>query len=162
MRLQKPGKSPADKSEETELTETEMTEEEEQQREQAEELEKNVAQTLAAMQERIQDPATSAKQRQELEQKARELQEFLDQMKQNPLPPDQWSQIAESDQMKAILKALARGDDLPDEQWNKLLSTLGDGLWQVGGRTLPEDYRKSIEQYQERIRRLVNTADPEE
>jgi hypothetical protein len=57
--------------------------------------------------------------------------------------------------MKEAVKALANANNLPAEQWNKLISTLDDGLWQVGGRTLPEDYRKSIEQYQERIRKLT-------
>jgi hypothetical protein len=83
-------------------------------------------------------------------------------MDRDRLPPEEWNQIAKSAQMKAILKALARGDGIPDEQWNKLLSTLGDGLWQTGGRTLPENYRKAIEQYQERIRRLMNSVDQNE
>jgi len=139
-----------------------MTEEERQDREQAEKLEQNIAQALAAILERIQDPAMSPAEKRKLEQMAGNLQQVLDKMKDNPLPPDQWNQIAESDQMKAILKSLARGDGIPDEQWNKLFSTLGDGLWQVGGRTLPEDYRKAIEQYQERIRKLMNTVDQEE
>jgi hypothetical protein len=162
MRLQKPGKKPTAGHETQDPPETELTDEERQDREQAEKLEQDIAQALAAIMERAQDPAMSPAEKRKLEQMAGNLQQVLDKMKENPLPPEQWNRIAESDQMKVILKSLARGDGIPDEQWNKLFSTLGDGLWQVGGRTLPEDYRKAIEQYQERIRRLMNTVDQEE
>ncbi len=60
----------------------------------------------------------------------------------------------EADQAKAALEALANGESLPMNR-DKLMSKLDDGLGQVGGRTPPEDYRRAIEQYQERIRRLT-------
>ncbi|HSG71168.1 MAG TPA: hypothetical protein VLA12_12175, partial [Planctomycetaceae bacterium] len=50
---------------------------------------------------------------------------------------------------------------IPDQQWNKILSTLNEGLWQIRGRTPPEEYRKSIEQYQDQVRRLIDgTPEP--
>ena len=44
------------------------------------------------------------------------------------------------------------------------MSSLDKGLWQVKRRTLPEDHRAAIEQYQEQIRRLINlgAADDDE
>ena len=68
------------------------------------------------------------------------------------------TRVAEFERKKEVLKAVARGERIPDEQWNKLLSKLDDGLWQVGGRSLPEEYRKAIEQYQEQIRKLTNSG----
>ncbi len=60
-----------------------------------------------------------------------------------------------------MIEALAADKTLPDVQWNRILSSLDDGLWQVRRRTPPEQYRKAIEQYQERIRRLrsLETSD---
>ena len=49
----------------------------------------------------------------------------------------------------------AAGEPLPDTQWNRILSSLDTGLWQVRRRTPPEEYRRAIEQYQERLRRLT-------
>ncbi|HUQ71591.1 MAG TPA: hypothetical protein VM165_18830 [Planctomycetaceae bacterium] len=154
MRPPKPGSKPPEKPE------NELTEEERQQRAEARELEENLARTLAALKERANDPSTSAEERRKLEQRTEDLQRMLDQLGEGGVPDDLWNRIAESEQTHAMLKALARGEGVPDEQWNKLVSTLDDGLWQVGGRTPPEAYRKAIEQYQERIRRL--TSDDED
>jgi hypothetical protein len=162
MRLQKPPKKPIGGPENPDPPETELTDDERQERDKAEEQEREMAELLTSIRERAADPSMSPDEKRKLEQAARNLQQVLDRMTRDQLPPEEWNRIAESDQMKAILKSLARGDGIPDEQWNKLLSTLGDGLWQAGGRTLPEDYRKAIEQYQERIRRLMNTVDQNE
>lgn len=162
MRLQKPPKKPVAGPENPDPRESELTDDEQQERDKAQEQEREMAQLLASIRERATDPSMSPDEKRKLEQAAENLQQVLDKMNRNRLPPEEWNRIAESDQMKAILKSLARGDGIPDEQWNKLFSTLGDGLWQAGGRTLPEDYRKAIEQYQERIRRLMNTVDQNE
>jgi hypothetical protein len=162
MRLQKPPKKPVAGPENPDPPETELTDDERQERDKAEEQEREMAELLTSIRERAADPSMSTDEKRKLEQSAKNLQQVLDRMNRDQLPPEEWNRIAESDQMKAILKSLARGDGIPDEQWNKLLSTLGDGLWQAGGRTLPEDYRKAIEQYQERIRRLLNTVDQNE
>jgi hypothetical protein len=63
--------------------------------------------------------------------------------------------MARSDQMRAILRAAALGEPLPASQWNRIVSSLDDGLWQVRRRTPPEQYRRAIEQYRERIRKLM-------
>ncbi len=157
MRQEKPRKKPGPSPETSDDQEQEPTEAEQQDREKTEELERNIAMALAAVKERAKRPALSAEEKRKLEQTAANLERLLDEMNQNSKPSEQWNRIAESDQMQAILKALSRGDGIPDEQWNKLFSKLGDGLWQTGGRTLPDDYRKAIEQYQERIRKLMNT-----
>jgi hypothetical protein len=94
-----------------------------------------------------------------LEQIAENMRRMLDQVGQ-PTPDAQaWDELAQSDQAKEILQALARGEAIPDQQWNKLLSTLEDGLWQVRGKTPPADYRKAIEQYQDHIRQVLNTEE---
>jgi hypothetical protein len=84
----------------------------------------------------------------------------LDQMRQQltnrQINDQQWQKMVRSDQMQAILRAAAKGEPLPDSQWNRIMSSLDDGLWQVRRRTPPEEYRPAIEQYQERIRRLMN------
>jgi hypothetical protein len=147
-RLEKPGKKPAAETENQDPPETELTDEERQDREKAEEqaaeLERDLAKALAAIKERAQDPALSPADKRKLEQAAGNLQKLLDQMNQNALPPEQWNRIAETDQMKAILKALSRGDGIPDEQWNKLFSTLGDGLWRWAGARCPKTIARPL------------------
>lgn len=118
-------------------------------------MREKLEQALADVQRQLQDPQTTPEQRRTLEQTAANLQQMLEKMQDGAASLKEWEQMVESDSAKATLRALARGQAVPDEQWNKLLSTLGDGLWQVRGRTLPEDYRKAIEQYQDRIRQLT-------
>lgn len=135
----------------------EMTEAERQERENATDLQEMLEKSLASIRERAEDAQTSEEQRRQLENMAQNMQRMLDQAsEQNPDARD-WERIAESDQAKAILRALAKGEAIPDDQWNKLLSTLDDGLWQVRGKTPPEVYRRAIEQYQDRIRQLMTT-----
>ncbi|QDU38065.1 hypothetical protein Mal4_23850 [Maioricimonas rarisocia] len=135
----------------------EMSEEERQQLAKAEDMKQMLEKSLQQIQEKAADPATSAEQRRRLEEMARNLQRMLEQMGQPNADADAWERIAESDRAKEVLQALARGEAIPEEQWNRLLSTLDDGLWQVRRRTPPEDYRKAIEQYQERIRQLTES-----
>ena len=122
-------------------------------------MEEDLKKTLAALLERAKDPGTPPADRRKLEQMARDLQRTLNEMSKEPNPEKRWKLMTELEKSKAILKSVARGERIQDEQWNKLLSTLDDGLWQVGGRSLPEEYRKSIEQYQERIRRLTGDGE---
>lgn len=88
----------------------------------------------------------------------KDLQRLLDEIRKEPSADNRWKMVAEFESKKSVLKAIAKGERIPDEQWNKLLSKLDDGLWQVGGRSLPEEYRKAIEQYQEQIRKLTNSG----
>lgn len=114
--------------------------------------------TLAMLKERTDDPSKPAVDAQRIEQLTKDLQRILDQMRKEPNAENRWKMVAEFERKKEVLKAVARGERIPDEQWNKLLSKLDDGLWQVGGRSLPEEYRKAIEQYQEQIRKLTNSG----
>ena len=84
------------------------------------------------------------------------LAQMLQEAREGGLSRDKWVELANADEMKAMMEAFAKGLPIPDSQWNRLLSTLDTGLWQVRGRTPPEDYRKPIEQYQDLIRRVLN------
>ena len=147
-----------EKKQEIEKPESEMTEEERKDREKAREMQETLEKSLASIKEKIDDPKTSAEQRRKLEEMAANMKRILDQSDGNPDSSDEWERIVESEKANETLKALASGEKIPDSQWNKLLSTLDDGVWQVGGRTPPEDYRKAIERYQERIRQLMSTV----
>jgi hypothetical protein len=135
----------------------EPTEQEREQMAKEQEMQDMLARSLASIEERAKDPQASPQERRKLEQMAENMRRMLDQAEQTAPDPQAWEKLAEADQAREILQALARGETIPDQQWNKLLSTLEDGLWQVGGRTPPADYRKAIEQYQDRIRQLMNT-----
>jgi hypothetical protein len=136
-----------------EKPEEELTEEEREQRAQERQMEEDLTKALASVKERAKDPSQTDEERRKLARMAKEMQRSLDQKDRQT--DETWDSLESSQAMKEAVKALANANNLPAEQWNKLISTLDDGLWQVGGRTLPEDYRKSIEQYQERIRKLT-------
>lgn len=138
--------------------EEEMTDEERAQRAEAKEMQDLLEKSLASIREKIDDPNTTPEERRQLEQTAENLQRMLDQAGGRTADAEEWERIAEADQAKAVLQALAQGKPIPDEQWNKLLSTLEDGLWQVRGKTPPEEYRRAIEQYQDRLRQLTGTT----
>ena len=112
--------------------------------------------TREMLSETTQDPSSKPVNSQRIEMLTKDLQRLLDQMRKEPSADNRWKMVSEFERKKEILNAVARGEQIPDEQWNKLLSKLDDGLWQVGGRSLPEEYRKAIEQYQEQIRKLSN------
>jgi hypothetical protein len=114
--------------------------------------------TLVMLKETKQDPSTATVDSQRIEMLTRDLQRLLDQIRKEQGADNRWKMVAEFERKKDVLNAVARGERIPDEQWNKLLSKLDDGLWQVGGRSLPEEYRKAIEQYQEQIRKLTNSG----
>lgn len=122
-------------------------------------LQDQLAKSLAAIEEKSKDPKTSPQERRKLEQMAESMRRTLEQVGQPSPDAKAWEELAKADQAREILQALARGEPIPDQQWNKLLSTLEDGLWQVRGKTPPADYRKAIEQYQDHIRRLMNTEE---
>lgn len=138
--------------------ESEMTEEERRERQKAKEMQETLEKSLASIKEKIEDPKTSEEQRRKLEEMAGNMKRILDQQADDPESAGAWERIVETEKANEMLKALASGKKMPDSQWNKLLSTLDDGVWQVGGKTPPEDYRKAIERYQERIRQLMSTV----
>lgn len=145
-------------ADETEKPDDELTEEERQERERAQQMQETLEKSLASIREKIEDPQTTEEQRRKLEEMAANMQRLLEQSPDDSDSSAEWERIVESQKAEETLKALASGQKIPDSQWNKLLSTLDDGIWQVGGRTPPEDYRKAIERYQERIRKLMSTV----
>lgn len=149
-------------SEEPPKQERPMTEEEKKQLAEAKDMQQmlkdQMQQTMEKLQEKADDPNTPEAARRQMQEMAQRMNQALEEMKKEQSSAQMWQQIVEADQAKAALEALAKGESLPDEQWNKLMSKLDDGLGQVGGRTPPEDYRRAIEQYQERIRRLTGAA----
>lgn len=136
----------------------EMTDEERQEQALAEKQQQQLAAALAQVQKQLKDPQASPQQHEQLQKIEQQLQRALQSAQESPGSHRRWQQLTEADQAQAALQALARGQRLPDDQWNKVLSALGDGLWQVGGRTPPEEYRRAIEQYHSRLRALF--ADP--
>ncbi len=144
----------------------EMSDEEKKEREaekQAQKmLQEKMAQTVKELEEKAAAQETSEDDRQKLREKAEQMKRMLQQMRDGEIPDDAWDKLAESEEAAAMLKALAQGQTLPDTQWNKLMSSLNDGLWQVRTRTPPEDYRRTIEQYQEAIRRLTTIGADDE
>jgi hypothetical protein len=121
------------------------------------EMQDMLAQSLAAIEEKMKDSQLTPQERRKLEQMAESMRRMQGQLQDGPNERT-WDELAESDQAKETLRALARGEAIPDGQWNKLLSTLEDGLWQVRGKTPPAEYRKAIEQYQDRIRQLMDSG----
>ena len=146
------------KDDREEKSESQMTAEERQEQQKAKEMQERLEKSLASIREKIEDPQTPKEQRRKLEEMAENMQRVLTQAGDDPDSGGEWQRIVESEKANEMLKALASGKKLPDSQWNKLLSTLDDGVWQVGGKTPPEDYRKAIERYQERIRQLMSTV----
>ena len=136
----------------------EMTEEEKKQLAESKDMQQmlkdQMQKSMEQLEERMQDPATTDQQRRQLQDMAERLAQAQEEMKNELTPEQLWRRMVEADRTKAAMEALAKGETLPDEQWNKLMSSLDDGLGQVGGKTPPEDYRKAIEQYQDRIRLL--------
>ena len=121
-------------------------------------MQETLEKSLASLEEKLNDPQTTAEQRRRLEQMKANMERLLAQSGASSSALEEWERIVESDRASALLRSLAQGERLPDEQWNKLLSTLDDGLWQVRGRLAPEDYRRSIERYQERLREVLSTG----
>lgn len=115
--------------------------------------------SLLEIEKKRDDPTTPDSQRRRLDEMAENLKQMIEQSDSEDSDAQTWQRIAQSDEAKRLLQALARGEAIPDGQWNKLLSTLDDGLWQVRGKQPPEAYRKAIEQYQDQIRGLMQTID---
>ena len=136
----------------------EMTEEEKKQLAESKDMQQmlkdQMQKSMEQLEERIEDPATTDEQRRQMKEMAQRLAQAQEAMKVEQTPEQLWRRMVEADQTKDAMEALAKGETLPDDQWNKLMSTLDDGLGQVGGKLPPEDYRKAIEQYQDRIRLL--------
>jgi hypothetical protein len=114
---------------------------------------------IRELKEKAAAPETDAAETEKLLQMAKQLEALRQQLGNRDISADQWERIVRSDQMKAVMRAMASGEPMPDSQWNRVLSSLDKGLWQVKRRTPPEAYRRAIEQYQERIRKLTSLGD---
>lgn len=138
-----------------------LTDEEKQQMAETEEMQKMLKERMEQAQKELErqanDPSKTDAERQKLAAMVAQMNQSMKEMQNSQTPEQLWRQMVEADQAKAMLEALASGEQVPDEQWNKLMSTLGDGVGQVTGRVPSEDYRRSIEQYQERIRQLTGS-----
>lgn len=119
--------------------------------EQAEEL---LQKKIDELRQQAADPQLNEEQAEQLRQMAEQLEALRKQLDAAGGKGKQWEEIVRSDQLRAVMKALASSEPLPDNQWNRILSSLDEGLWQVRRKAPPEHYRRAIEQYQERIRRL--------
>ncbi|WP_339886625.1 hypothetical protein [Rhodopirellula europaea] len=133
----------------------EMSEEE---REQAKRAQEMLAKTLLDIEKQKEDGEQSAAERQRLDEMAEKIKRLMDQDGDGSAERA-WQQIVQADEAKELMQAIANGEFIADQQWNRLLSTLDDGLWQVQGNRPPEAYRKAIEQYQDQLRELMSTID---
>ena len=91
---------------------------------------------------------------------AKELQDAVGPGESKAQQRERWRRMAKADKLRNAMRAVANGEQLPNNQWNRLLSSLERGLLQVRGRTAPEEFQRAIEQYRERVGRLRNRAAP--
>lgn len=132
--------------------------EEEDAREQEKRVQEMLEKSLAEIEKQRDDPELTDEQRQKLEQLANDVRKLAGQSGNEPNSQRMWQLIVQSDQARAMLARIAGGGSVADtDQWNKLLSKLDDGLWQVRGKEPPEAYRDAIEQYQDQIRQLTES-----
>jgi hypothetical protein len=122
----------------------------------ADQAQQLLEQKIEELRRKAADPQTAAAETEKLLQMAKQLEAMRQQLGGQNVKQKDWQEIVRSDQMKAVMRAIAAGEPLPDSQWNRVLSSLDTGLWQVKRRTPPEEYRRAIEQYQDRIRELMS------
>ncbi|QDT12925.1 hypothetical protein [Planctomycetes bacterium K23_9] len=132
-----------------------MTKEQQDKIAQAKRAQQEMEKSLLEIETQAASQGQSAKQKERLLQIARQLRELMKPNADDQQPSSAWQKIAQSDQAQSVLAAARRGESIADEQWNKLSSTLEDGLWQVRGKKPPEEYRKAIQHYQDSLRELV-------
>ncbi|WP_442505333.1 hypothetical protein SH528x_004118 [Novipirellula sp. SH528] len=137
----------------------ELSDEQREKREEAKKTQQMLEKSLVEIQEQRDDPNTTEAQRRRLEQLAEDVQKMVDLSNEENRDRAAWERMVQSDETAGLLRAISAGKAIPDQQWNKLLSTLDDGLWQVRGKQPPAAYRKAIEQYQDQIRELMQTID---
>lgn len=129
----------------------------------AQEAQEKLDEKIKELNEKAEAPDTDEAEAEDLRKMAKQLERLRDELAGGDISEKEWKEMARSDQMKAVMRAMASGAPFPDTQWNTLLSSLDKGLWQVKRRIPPEDHRTAIEQYQEQIRRLMNLgADDDE
>jgi hypothetical protein len=127
----------------------------------AEQAAEKLQEKIDELRRRAADANTDPEEAEKLRQMAGQLDQMRQQLAGRLIDKRQWEEMIRSEEMRAVLRAAARGEPLPDSQWNKLMSSLDDGLWQVRRRTPPEEYRQAIEQYQDRIQKLLPPETPD-
>ena len=132
-----------------------MSDEERERLAEAKSQQQEMEKTLLEIESQAQSLPKTSEQRQRLETIAKRLREIIESPDDNEQRSSAWQEIVQMDQAQTVLAAARRGETVPDEQWNKLVSALEDGLWQVRGKKPPEEYRKAIERYQDSLRELV-------
>lgn len=137
----------------------ELSKEEQQRRDEAQKAQQMLEKSLVEIKKRIDASETEDTDRERLEDLAKEIERAINQSGAEDIDRVQWDQMVKSDEAKRLLMGIAGGDSMAKEQWNKLLSTLDDGLWQVRGKQPPEAYRKAIQQYQDQLRELTGVFD---
>ncbi|MEO9935305.1 hypothetical protein [Rhodopirellula bahusiensis] len=130
-----------------------------EQREQAKKAQEMLAKTLLEIEKQKEQGEPSEAKRKQLDEMAEKIKQLMDSDGDNESSERAWQKIVQADEAKGLMEAIANGEFIADQQWNRLLSTLDDGLWQVQGNRPPEAYRKAIEQYQDQIRELMSTID---
>ncbi|MCA9137892.1 MAG: hypothetical protein KDB00_14070 [Planctomycetales bacterium] len=136
-----------------------MSDEQRQQREQEDKAQEMLAKTLAEIEKQRADENVPDDVRKRLDQMAENLKQMMERDQNDESARRAWERFVQTDEAQTLMRAVSSGESLADEQWNRLLSTLDDGLWQVKGNRPPEAYRKAIEQYQDQIRSLMQTID---
>ncbi|MCG6155918.1 hypothetical protein [Rubinisphaera margarita] len=124
-------------------------------------MQEMLRESMQNLDEQLKDETLNSQQRERLQRLKQELARIQEETRQNVNEAARWQQFAEADQVQESIRAMARGEMVPDEQWNRVLSTLGEGLWQMKGDQPPEEYRKSIEQYQQVLQQLSRTMQEE-
>lgn len=137
----------------------ELSESEKQQREEAKRAQDQLAKTLAEIEKQRDNQELPEGQRERLEEMAKELRKLLESGEGDESAEQVWRRIVQADQAEELMRSVAAGKPIADDQWNRLMSTLDDGLWQTRGNRPPEAYRKAIEQYQDQIRELLPMVD---
>lgn len=145
------GRSPREPQEDTDLDESQW-----QKIADAMDAQERLEEKIRELKQQAGDENLDSEQREKLLETARQLEQMQRQLASRQIDKAEWEEMARSDQMRAVMKAMATGEPIPDSQWNRVLSSLDTGLWQSERRTPPEAYRAAIEQYQERLRTLIN------
>ena len=135
----------------------ELTDEERKRQKEAQQMQKDLEESLVKLREKSQDPKLSEQQRKQMQRAADKLKKTMDALNQGDEAGGRWQLLVAQEEAASVMRAMAAGEKVPEEQWNRLISKLGDGLWQVRGTNPPEEYQKSIDQYQRQLRELLNT-----
>jgi hypothetical protein len=75
--------------------------------------------SLIEIEKQRDDPQTPDSQRRRLQKLAENIKQAMDQSESQSSQRQTWLRVTQADQAEAVLQALAKGDTIPDQQWNK-------------------------------------------